>query len=376
VTDDGSIELEVGAVGHGGICVAHAADGRAVLLRHALPGERVRAVVTERKPSFLRADVVEVLEASPHRVTPPCEFAGPGRCGGCDWQHGTLAEQRRMKAEVVATTLQRMARVDREVIVEAVPGDAEGLGWRTRMRLAVGPDGVAGLHRHRSSTIEHITDCLIAHESLPVASVVAETWPDVEAVDLQSSEEATVAGRAYRIPEGGFWQVHPGAPEALVSAVLGFLEIDPADRCLDLYGGVGLFAGALAPLVPDGEVVVVESHREAAAAAVTNLSDLPNVKVAADQVSRWLARDRRGADLIVLDPPRKGAGVPVVDLIVAARPRQVAYVACEPASLARDVAAFAAHGWELRGLRAFDLFPMTSHVECVALLEPAREPRF
>jgi tRNA/tmRNA/rRNA uracil-C5-methylase (TrmA/RlmC/RlmD family) len=238
------------------------------------------------------------------------------------------------------------------------------------MRLAVGPDGTAGLHRHRSSQIEPITDCLIAHELLPVASVVAEKWPDVEAVDLQSSEEEFAAGRRYRIPEGGFWQVHPGAPGALVAAVLGFFEINPADRCLDLYGGVGLFAGALAPLVPAGEVVVVESHREAAAAAVANLSDLPNVKVAADQVSRWLARDKKGADLVVLDPPRKGAGAEVVERIIAARPRQVCYVACEPASLARDVATFIAAGWAVTGLRAFDLFPMTSHVECVALLEP------
>jgi tRNA/tmRNA/rRNA uracil-C5-methylase (TrmA/RlmC/RlmD family) len=364
------MELAIGAVGHGGICVAHAPDGRAVLVRHAIPGERVRVVITEEKSSFLRADAVEVLGASEHRVTPPCEFAGPGRCGGCDWQHVALGEQRRMKAEVVETALRRIAKVEHAVVVEAVPGDENGLRWRTRMRLAVGPDARAGLHRHRSSEIEHITDCLIAHESLPVASVVEETWPDVEAVDLQSSEEEIAAGRAYRIPEGGFWQVHPGAPDALVDAVLGMLNIESADRCLDLYAGVGLFAGAIAPLVPNGEVVAIESHSGATAAAVANLSDLPNVKVATDQVSRWLARDRVGADLVVLDPPRKGAGQAVVDLIVAAAPRQVAYVACEPAALARDIAVFASHGWQLAKLRAFDMFPMTAHVECVALLQP------
>jgi tRNA/tmRNA/rRNA uracil-C5-methylase (TrmA/RlmC/RlmD family) len=371
--------LDVGPVGHGGICVAHAPDGRAVLVRHTLPGERVRVEVTEEKASFLRADAVEIIEASPHRVAPPCAFAGPGRCGGCDWQHVDLAEQRKLKAEVIDAALRRMAKVERDVVVEAVPGDAEGLGWRTRMRLAVGPDGSAGLHRHRSSQIEHITDCLIAHESLPVASVVAQLWPDVEAVELQASEEEVAAGRTFRIPEGGFWQVHPGAPEALISAVLGFFDVEPADRCLDLYGGVGLFAGALAPLLPAGQVVMVENNREAAAAAVSNLADLPNVRVAVDQVSRWLARDSvakdgAGADLVVLDPPRKGAGAVVVEGIIAARPRQVCYVACEPASLARDVANFIAGGWALTGLRAFDLFPMTSHVECVALLEPIGRP--
>ncbi|HVW80431.1 MAG TPA: TRAM domain-containing protein [Mycobacteriales bacterium] len=365
------LELEIGPVGHGGICVAHAADGRAVLVRHALPGEKVRAVVTEQKSSYLRADAVEVMTASPHRVVPPCEFAGPGRCGGCDWQHVELSEQRALKAEVVAGALRRTAKLEREVVVEPVPGDRDGLGWRTRMRLAVGPDGGAGLHRHRSTEIEHITHCLIAHESLPVASVLEQTWPDVEAVDLQASDEEVAGGRRYRIPEGGFWQVHPGAPDALIDAVLGFLDVRPSDRCLDLYGGVGLFAGALAPLAPRGHVVLVESHRAAAAAAVANLADLSNVEVVADDVARWLRRGRARADVVVLDPPRKGAGAPVVEAISAMQPRQVCYVACEPASLARDIATFEASGWSLTGLRAFDLFPMTAHVECVALLEPA-----
>jgi tRNA/tmRNA/rRNA uracil-C5-methylase (TrmA/RlmC/RlmD family) len=364
------LDLEVGAVGHGGICVAHAPDGRAVLVRHALPGERVQAEITEEKKSFLRADAVEIRRPSPHRVPPPCPFAGPGRCGGCDWQHADLGEQRRMKAEVVATALRRIAGVERRVSVAAVPGDDDGLRWRTRMRLAVGPDGVAGLHRHRSNDIEPITDCLIAHPSLPVRSVLEQRWPDVEAVDLQASDTASAAGRTWRIPEGGFWQVHPGAAEVLVEAVLAGLRPRPADTCLDLYAGVGLFAGALAPAVLDGAVVAVESHPRAAAAARANLSDLPNVTVVADRVSRWLRLAGDGADLVVLDPPRRGAGAAVVSDIVARRPRAVAYVACEPAALARDVAAFAGQGWELAELSAYDLFPMTAHVECVAVLTP------
>jgi tRNA/tmRNA/rRNA uracil-C5-methylase (TrmA/RlmC/RlmD family) len=362
--------LEVGAVGHGGICVAHAPDGRVVLVRHALPGERVRVVVTEEKKSFLRADAVEIIEPSPHRVTPPCPFAGPGRCGGCDWQHVALAEQRRLKAEVIETALRRIAHVERSVTVEPVPGDDQGLRWRTRMRLAVGADGTVGLHRHRSTAIEPITDCLIAHPSLPVASVAAEDWPDVEAVDLQATDTVEAAGRTWRIPEGGFWQVHPGAPDALVEAVLGFAKPEPADVCLDLYAGVGLFAGVLSPLVPHGEVIAVESHPEAAGAAAANLSDLSNVTVATDSVARWLRHTNEAADIVVLDPPRRGAGPEVVADIVARGPRRVVYVACEPAALARDVAAFASHGWELAGLSAYDLFPMTSHVECVALLAP------
>jgi tRNA/tmRNA/rRNA uracil-C5-methylase (TrmA/RlmC/RlmD family) len=367
----GSMELEIGAVGHGGICVAHAPDGRVILVRHALPGERVRVAITEEKKSFLRADAIEVIEASRHRVDAPCQFAGPGRCGGCDWQHVELSEQRRLKAEVIETALRRIANVERAVTVEPVPGDEHGLRWRTRMRLAVGADGTVGLHRHRSNEIEPITDCLIAHPSLPVASVVAEEWPDVEAVDLQSADTVEAAGRTWRIPEGGFWQVHPGAPDALVAAVLGFAEPEPADVCVDLYAGVGLFAGALAPLVPDGEVIAVESHPEAASAAASNLADLTNVTVVPDKVAHWLRHTNEVADIVVLDPPRRGAGPEVVTDIVKRGPRRVVYVACEPSALARDIAAFADHDWELAGLSAYDLFPMTSHVECVALLTPS-----
>jgi tRNA/tmRNA/rRNA uracil-C5-methylase (TrmA/RlmC/RlmD family) len=360
--------LDVGSVGHGGICVAHAPDGRAVFVRHALPGERVRVEVTEERSSYLRADAVEVLRASEHRVPPPCEWAGPGRCGGCDWQHVALGEQRRLKSAVVAEQLRRIAGLDLQVEVEAVPGDVDGLHWRTRLRLAVDGNGVAGLHRHRSHEVEPIGDCLLAHPDLPVASVVSQSWSDNDGVDLVRTDVEQAMGREWRIPEGGFWQVHPGAPETLARTVVEFAAVQPSDVCLDLYCGVGLFAGSLASLASTGRVVAVESDRAAAAAARSNLADCENVAVATGRVDRWLKRSRPGADVVVLDPPRKGAGRAVVDGIAAASPRRVVHVACDPASLARDVSLFAAHGYRLTSLRAFDLFPMTAHVECVALL--------
>lgn len=358
--------LDVGAVGHGGICIAHASDGRAVLVRHALPGERVRVVVTEERSSYLRADAVEVLDGSPHRVVPPCPWAGPGRCGGCDWQHVALDEQRRLKASVVGDQLRRIAGLDVPVVVEAVPGDRDGLHWRTRVRLAVDAGGVPGLRRHRSHEVEPIDDCLIAHPSLPVASVLEQRWPDTGAVDLVASDLEHAIGREWRVPTGSFWQVHPGAADTLAAAVLAAADARPGEVVLDLYAGAGLFAGLLAPVVEPGRVLAVESNRAAAAAAVANLSDLGNVSVTAGRVERWLARTRPSADIVVLDPPRKGAGRAVIDGIAAAAPRRVVHVACDPASLARDVALLAGHGYRLDGLRAFDLFPMTAHVECVA----------
>jgi tRNA/tmRNA/rRNA uracil-C5-methylase (TrmA/RlmC/RlmD family) len=365
------VNLLVGAVGHGGICIAHAPDGRAVFVRHALPGEQVRVEITEERPSYLRADAVEILTPSTHRVPPPCPWAGPGRCGGCDWQHVELGEQRRLKSAVVSEQLRHIAGIDWPVVTEAVDGDVDGLGWRTRLRLAVGADGRAGLHRHRSHEVEPIDDCLIAHPDLPVASVVAQKWPDSDGLELVRTDVETAIGRQWRIPSGGFWQVHPGAPSALCQAVLDYAAVQPGERCLDLFCGVGLFAAALATVSGGGQIHGVESSKPAAAAARSNLADLANVTIHTGRVDRWLARSQPHADVVILDPPRKGAGRAVIDGIVATSARCVVHVACDPASLARDVALFAERGYRLDALRAFDLFPMTAHVECVARLVPA-----
>jgi tRNA/tmRNA/rRNA uracil-C5-methylase (TrmA/RlmC/RlmD family) len=370
--------LDIERIAHGGVCVAHAEDGRVVLVRHTLPGEQVRAQVTEERRSYLRADAVEVLRPSPTRVAPPCPWAGPGRCGGCDWQHVDLAEQRRLKAAVVEELLSRLAGIDREVVVLPVPASGDGLHWRTRLRLATDAQGRAGFRRHRSRTIEPIGDCLIASKRADVPELVARRWPeDVEVtVDVSSAGERAVAvgvhpdtitehaaGRDWAVPVGGFWQVHVGAADLLAGAVVELGSPLATDRCLDLYAGVGLFAGALAPHVRS--VTAVESDRRAVAAARRNLAGLA-VTVVGERVDRWLLPQRE-ADLVVLDPPRKGAGRDVVTAIAATGARSIVYVACDPSALGRDAATLSGLGYGLADLRAFDLFPMTAHVECVAL---------
>jgi tRNA/tmRNA/rRNA uracil-C5-methylase (TrmA/RlmC/RlmD family) len=338
----------VGPVAHGGHCVARVGDERRVVfVRHALPGERVVLEVTEGTEGdrFWRADAVEVLEPSPDRVAPPCRFAGPGQCGGCDFQHVALARQRVLKAEVVAEQLQRLAGLTVDVTVEPVPGDVDGLRWRTRQRYVELPGGRRGLRKHRSHEVVEIDDCLIAGP--PALHVVQDIEFDGE--------------------DAGFWQVHPGAPEVLVSTVLAFLDPQPGESVLDLYAGVGLFARFLADPVGDPALVtLVEGDRRACAHASTNLPGATALFGDVGTVLTGLPADP--VDLVVLDPPRDGARRTVVDAVAARRPRAVAYVACDPAALARDVAIFAEHGYRLERLRAFDLFPMTHHVECVALL--------
>ncbi|WP_404383170.1 class I SAM-dependent RNA methyltransferase [Knoellia locipacati] len=410
------VDVDAGPIAHGGFVVARH-EGRVLFVRHALPGERVRARITEGGPGdrFLRGDAVSVLEASPERVAPPCPYAGPGLCGGCDFQHVSLAEQRRLKASVVEEQLRRLARVEWDVVVEPVPGDTDGLRWRTRTEFAVDASGRAGMRRHRSHDIIAIDDCLIADERVVGTGVLQGHWLGEKAVDVvapadgaaavvrvpSDEDEAPVVtetvaaqrlSRTFDVSSRGFWQVHPGAAATFVDAVVDGLDPQEGERCLDLYAGVGVFASALAEAVgPSGQVIAVESDPTAVAQARLNVERTPWVhyvqgrvdhvfgvestgRVAGARKGRRRTGSRRPhsqlpptADVVVLDPPRTGAGKAVVGAVVALGPRAVAYVACDPAALGRDTAYLQERGYALTSLRAFDAFPMTHHVECVAI---------
>jgi tRNA/tmRNA/rRNA uracil-C5-methylase (TrmA/RlmC/RlmD family) len=381
---DRIIEFDVGAVAHGGHCVGRV-DGRVVFVRHALPGERVRAVVTEdRHGSFCRADAIAVVHASPDRVEAPCVWARPGGCGGCDFQHVEPAAQRALKARVLAEQLHRLAGVDREVEVEELPGGV--LGWRHRVRLAVGPDGTAGLRAHREHDVIPIADCLLAAPGM-LRSVLERRWRPGDEIQVElddaghphvstGAETAAVPrlldGRRWRVPSGAFWQVHPALADTLCAVVADWARVPVGGRAWDLYGGVGVFASVLAEQVGSGgEVIVVESDRDAIACGREALADLPWVRFQAGRVERLLGELAHGGrpDVVVADPPRKGLGRAVVDRLASIGPDRLVHVACDPAALARDVGLLAEHGYRLDRLRAFDAFPMTHHLEAVALFE-------
>jgi tRNA/tmRNA/rRNA uracil-C5-methylase (TrmA/RlmC/RlmD family) len=355
------LELRVEGQAHGGHAVARYGEtGLVVFVRHAVPDEVVVAEVTEDDGRFLRADAVTVLEASPDRVVPPCPYAGPGACGGCDLQHVTPGRQRALKADVVREQLQRLAGLEVDVTVEPV---GEPLRWRSRMRYVALPEGQRGLRVHRSHDVVAVDDCRIeAPGAVVTVEGVPPGGPVVETVE-------TVHGtRTFRVAGDGFWQPHVDAPRVLVETVLELARPREGERVLDLYAGVGLFSAYLAQAVgPAGSVVAVEGDRTAAGHADHNLADL-GVRMVRDRVDRALHRGLGDADLVVLDPPRVGAKRQVVRHLAALGPRAVVYVACDPAALARDLGYFAEQGYRLETLRAFDLFPMTSHVEVVALL--------
>ncbi|GAB3550603.1 tRNA/tmRNA/rRNA uracil-C5-methylase (TrmA/RlmC/RlmD family) [Actinopolyspora lacussalsi] len=402
------LRLEVGAVAHGGHCVARY-EGRVVFVRHTLPGETVDALVTEdRGGGFCRADAVAVVEAAPGRVEPSCPLAdiarGTDRCGGCDWQHVDPAVQRELKAAVVAEQLTRLAGVEYPVEVSPLPGGP--LRWRSRVRLAVDDDGAVGFRAHRSHRVIPVRDCPITMEGT-LDEVASRSWtPGAEvAVTRDGSGEVHVTehsvrprrsgrgggrpirsarkvrgtgiaheaavGREWGVRSEGFWQVHPEAADRFAEVVARMADVPSGGRAWDLYGGVGLFAAVLGQQAgPSGDVLLVESGESAVRDAEANLADLPQVRVRSGRVERVVTEPTVPAPhVVVLDPPRKGAGSEVVDAISRARPSRVVHVACDPASLARDIGLFRERGYRLSRLESFDAFPMTQHVECIALLE-------
>ncbi len=386
---DRILDLDVGAIAHGGHCVARH-EGRVVFVRHALPGERVRAVVDEDTGgSFCRADAVAVLTASPDRVPAPCSWARAGGCGGCDLQHVDPAAQRGLKADVLAEQLQRLAGVELRVPVEELPGGA--LGWRHRVRLAVDETGRAGLRAHRSHDVLPIADCPLAPAgSLP--PVLADHFDPGGEVEVVSDADGLVhfgtdglvhppqgapviqraAGREWRLSPGVFWQVHPALPDVLAAVVAEWADAPRGGVAWDLYGGVGLFASVLAGQVGrDGGVTVVESARQAVADGRAALADLPQIGWRVGRVERLVPALDGRPDVIVADPPRKGLGRDLVAALSARTPARIVYIACDPAALARDVALFASHGYALRAVRSWDAFPMTHHMESAALFAPA-----
>ncbi len=360
-------EMDVLRVAHGGHMIGHH-GGRTVFVRHALPGERVRVIVTDVNRRIVRADAITVLQPAEDRVPAPCRWSGPGGCGGCDFQHVSLPAQRRLKSSVLRESLARFGGMTEEEIssldvdVLELPGHPDGLRWRSRIGWARGADGVIGLRRHRSHEIVPVEHCLLA-----------ESDRDTPSTSGMGSSTVTVRDRTWTVGRDAFWQVHPELPEALVSAVLEFGAPAPGETWWDLYAGAGLLGAFVAGAVgPTGRVLAVEESAAAVAAGRQALADMSGLQFIASDVEAWLsAEDLSAPDGVVLDPPRTGAGPALMAALCEAEIPRLVYVACDPVALARDVGVARGLGYRLDRLRAVDAFPMTHHFETVALLTRA-----
>jgi tRNA/tmRNA/rRNA uracil-C5-methylase (TrmA/RlmC/RlmD family) len=408
-------EVVCDGIAHGGEAVARLADGRAVFVPFAIPGERVRIRLTEVRTRFARAELLDVVEPSPDRVEPPCPHFGPGRCGGCAWQHMRPHIQARLKARLIREQLAHLGGLADVEVKSALrpqaPGQPEGFGYRQRATLTAAGDGRLGFLRHASHEVHPIDRCPLLAEPLQALPARLGTRPPGSKVRLRAGAkgerlvvlEATerrvrplelpglawaavqgngkvrdfggrpflteqVAGVTFHVSAASFFQVHREGAEELVRVVRRALAPRSGDRLIDLYAGVGLFAATVGARCRD--VVAIESWKPAVADAKRNLARHPRAKVIRDDALRGLRGIER-ADVVVLDPPRGGAGQRVVARVAALGPRAVALVSCDPAALARDVRAFVDAGYDPLWVQPIDLFPQTAHIEAVTCLRRA-----
>ncbi|WP_270407624.1 class I SAM-dependent RNA methyltransferase [Brachybacterium paraconglomeratum] len=418
------LTVTAGPPAAGGTFVARH-EGRVVFVRGTAPGETVTARLLEDPQAkadarFWRAEALDVLEAGPDRVPTVWEEAGVDGVGGAEWAHIALPAQRRIASEVMQELLRRAGVTSfpiEQVQVEPAPHDADGLGWRTRVRYAVGPDGKVGMRGWRSHEVRPVGEdplsapavralrlgewtapegteavdavapsagpasvVLIGHDLDPEAIEIPKSWGDADVAVRTARGLVPLRGdgtvherlgeRMFTVSATGFWQSHRRAAELLTEVVDSALHAPRGGSAWDLYGGVGVFAAVAAEQVgTGGSVVSVEGNRRASQLAAQNLEDLPQVSTATADVTDWVRARRGGVDTVVLDPPRAGAGVELMGLLASAVRQRIVYVSCEPATLARDLAAIEGKGWQVKDLRAFDLFPHTHHIESVAVLE-------
>ncbi|MGC5258615.1 class I SAM-dependent RNA methyltransferase [Gordonia sp. DT218] len=409
-------------------------DGRVVFVRGAIPGEVVRVRVTDdRRESFLRGEVIEVLEPSVHRIDPLCDAARHG-AGCCDLGFVDLTHARDLKGRVVLDALARIGGFSAADLEGVGAGEVLALGddgthWRVRTRLGVDAEGRAGMHAFHGSSIitDHscaapepgMVDGLGAYSFTPGADVavvadmagrrhITELAPPRARVRgrrpgargrTQSARRGRDAPRAHRVVDGdpvaahrvgdriwqipvaAFWQAHRAAPSAYARTVIELLadaELPARPDPLvawDLYGGAGVFAAAMLDARNDvldalGSVHVVESDPAALSAAEQTFADDDRVTLHRGEVA-GVAAGLPPPDLVVLDPPRTGAGPTVIDVVADADPAVIVHVGCDVGRFARDLALFAEHGYRPRAIRSFDAFPLTHHVEAIACLVPA-----
>jgi tRNA/tmRNA/rRNA uracil-C5-methylase (TrmA/RlmC/RlmD family) len=391
--------VDIEKIAHGGHFIARheSANGKkaVIFVRHAIPGERVEIEITSTSANFIRADVVEVISASSDRVQAPCEYSNRDGCGGCDFQHISITRQRALKSEVLKEQFERIAKMDISADVEEV---GEPLHWRTRVTATTDHNGALGFYSSRSHRVIPVKECLIAIPEIGIAAMSAQKLsPDVRIEIAYSSEGERMVAEAPKSGDGkfrqntgpailhervgdqllqvsqrSFWQGHKRAPEVLTDVVKDFAQLQEGEKVLDLYGGVGLFTAAcLKDVGATGSIHLVEGSKDATADAKNNFAAQSNIEISTGDVAKIITRINR-ADVVILDPPREGAGKEVAQEITRLSPRSIVYVACDPAALARDTAYLREYGYQLEKIRAFDLFPMTHHIESVALFTPSK----
>ena len=377
------ITLEIGPVAHGGHFIARH-NGRVIFVRHAITGEKAVVRITSVTSKLAHGDAIEILSSSQDRVSSQCIYAGPSGCGGCDFQHISIEAQRIFKKFIIQDQFKRIAKIDIEPeLIHVEPEN--GLHWRTRFDFSISKNGKAGFFSYKTKEVCEIDKCMIAVEKINGSDLFQRKWKGKERVEVSVSsiDEMNIrrAGRSISGPSqlhqiveneqliispDSFWQSHLNAPQALVKLVMQYMDLKPGDKVCDLYGGAGLFTSPILKRIQEiGVVHLVENDRRCIKDAKKIFRKNKNVIIHAGKVEEKLS-NIKDVDVILLDPPRNGAGKKVINEIISKKPKSIIYVSCDPASLARDTKLLIETSFSLDKITGVDLFPMTHHIECVS----------
>ncbi|MYE31604.1 MAG: class I SAM-dependent RNA methyltransferase [Chloroflexi bacterium] len=393
------VELELTGFAAGGVAMGRAPDGRIAFVEFGIPGERVIAEITSEESSYIEARTAMVLEESPERVEPRCEYYG--RCGGCQLQHIAYGEQLRLKTGVVREQMRRIGRFeDAEVdtVLREMIGMNDPWAYRNHMRFTVRRDGDIGFMEHGTHRFLRVDHCEIANPeanrvlrnaqgrtmqtkqlTVRVGEHSGESlvqpklrWRPGRRGNVRSGQQhyhELLRGARYRVSSPAFFQVNSRQAERLIELVVARARAVGPRLVADAYSGVGTFAVALAQVVPD--VVTIEASSAAGDDAEVNLAPYDNVRRITGTVEEQLPALNPQPDVVVVDPPRAGLDASIIETVVASDVQRVVYVSCDPATLARDLRRFVDGGFTIAEMQPIDMFPHTQHIECITTLDRA-----
>ncbi len=399
-------EVELTTLVYGGDALGRLPDGRAVFVPYALPGERVRVRLVEEKRGHARAELVEILRASPDRISPRC--AHFGTCGGCHYQHLSYDKQLEFKNGILREQLERIAGISPEIL-PIVPSP-QPWHYRNAVQFSLTPEGQLGYQRAGSHSVVPIRECHLPE------NVVNELWPllsfepdsGIQRVELRSGANEDVLitlegddpqpppfevdfpvsvvhigpagamvlagddhilmeilGRVFQVTAGAFFQVNTAQAEAMVRHILTLIPDAPLHTTLDVYCGAGLFSAFLAPKVE--RLVGIELSPEACADFAVNLDEFDHVELYQGLAEQILPALKIQAGLVVVDPPRSGLERPALEALLRLGAPLLIYVSCDPATLARDTRRLLEGGYRLRQITPFDMFPQTYAIESISV---------
>jgi 23S rRNA (uracil1939-C5)-methyltransferase len=403
------IQVQLLNLVYGGECLGRLADGRAVFVPYGLPGELVAIDLVEDKKRFARGRIVEILRPSPERIQPRC--AHFGECGGCHYQHLTYERQLAAKQAILIDQLRRIAGVTVPPVEDIVPSPSPW-NYRNTVQFHLNEEGRLGYQSWGGSRVVAIRECHLPEQTLnelwPLLDF--EPLPGLERIELRlgADGEALLAletnelelpefevdiplsavlrspagqivlvgddhlvmevlGKPFKVSAGSFFQVNTPMAGAMVETLLDWLPVNRRTTLLDVYCGVGLFSAFFAPRV--GRCIGIESSESACADYAVNLDACENVELYVGLAEEVLPALNRRGEVIIVDPPRAGLEIAALDALTAMQPEAIAYVSCDPATLARDAARLLRGGYRLERVRPFDLFPQTYHIESISLFK-------